>query len=189
MSRPRSEQKRQAILDAALRIFAERGVAASPTSAISQAAGVAEGTLFTYFKTKEELMLELYLELRNGFSRHMHDFPHNEDARTRMKYIWDKYLEFGALYPTHMFVQMQLRASGKLYKENETPTLAVIEALKVAREVAGGTELRHAPPEFLVLLMRAQAETTLEFITAHPEWAAICKELGFKALWKGLGGK
>ena len=60
MSRPRSEQKRQAILDAAFRVFVERGVAASPTSAISKAAGVAEGTLFTYFKTKEELMHELY---------------------------------------------------------------------------------------------------------------------------------
>jgi AcrR family transcriptional regulator len=189
MSRPKSEQKRQAILDAALRIFAERGVAASPTSAISLSAGVAEGTLFTYFKTKEELMLELYLELRNAFSRNMHDFPHAEDARTRMRYIWDKFLGFGAENPRHMFVQTQLRASGKLYKENETPTLAVVEALRVAREVAGGTELRHAPPEFLVLLMRAQAETTLEFITAHPEYAEVCKELGFKALWRGLGGK
>jgi AcrR family transcriptional regulator len=189
MSRPRSEQKRQAILDAALRIFAERGVAASPTSAISQAAGVAEGTLFTYFKTKEELMHELYLEVRHGFSRTLHDYPHQADARTRMRYIWDKYMEFGAAHPEYLTVQMQLRTPGKLFKENETPTLAFIEMLKAAREAVGGNELRNAPPEFPVLMMRAQAESTLEFITAHPEWAATCKELGFKALWRGLTGK
>lgn len=59
----------------------------------------------------------------------------------------------------------------------------------MVREVAGGNELRNVPPEFLVLLMRAQVEITLEFITAHPEWADICKELGFKALWRGMAGK
>ncbi len=189
MSRPRSEQKRQAILDAALCVFAERGIAASPTSAISKAAGVAEGTLFTYFKTKEELMFELYLELRQGFSRNMHDFPHTKDARTRMKYLWDKYLEFGAAHPDHRDVMVQLRAPGKLFREKEIPTLAFIEALRLTREVVGGNELRNAPPEFPVLLVRAQAEATLEFITTHPEWAEVCKELGFKALWRGLGGK
>lgn len=55
--------------------------------------------------------------------------------------------------------------------------------------MVGGNELRNAPPELLVLLMRAQVEVTLEFITAHPEWAEVCKDLGFKALWRGLGGK
>ncbi len=189
MSRPRSEQKRQAILDAAFRVFAERGVAASPTSAISKAAGVADGTLFTYFKTKEELMYELYLELRQGFSRDMYDFPHKADARTRMRYLWDKSMEYGAAHPEDHNVRVQLRAPGRLFREKEVPTLANIESLKVVREVAGGNELRNVPPEFLVLLMRAQVEITLEFITAHPEWADICKELGFKALWRGMAGK
>ncbi|MGP8271989.1 MAG: TetR/AcrR family transcriptional regulator [Terracidiphilus sp.] len=189
MSRPRSEQKRQAILDAAFRVFVERGVAASPTSAISKAAGVAEGTLFTYFKTKEELMHELYLELRQGFSRNMYDFPHKADARTRMRYLWDKSMEYGAAHPEDHDVRVQLRSPGRLFREKEIPTLANIEALKAVRDVVGGNELRNAPPELLVLLMRAQVEVTLEFITAHPEWAEVCKDLGFKALWRGLGGK
>jgi uncharacterized alpha-E superfamily protein len=41
-------------------LFAERGIGHTPTSAISAAAGIAEGTLFTYFKTKDELINELY---------------------------------------------------------------------------------------------------------------------------------
>ena len=44
-------------------------------------------------------MLELYLELRQCFSRNMYDFPHDEDARTRMRYIWDKFMGFGAENP------------------------------------------------------------------------------------------
>jgi len=42
MARPKSEDKRNAILDAATRLFAERGLTAAPTSEISKQAGVAE---------------------------------------------------------------------------------------------------------------------------------------------------
>lgn len=54
MSRPKSDGKRKAILEATKRLIAERGVAHTPTSAISKAAGIAEGSLFTYFSSKDE---------------------------------------------------------------------------------------------------------------------------------------
>ena len=47
MARPKSEDKKQALLEAATAAFAQSGVAAS-TSAIARSAGVAEGTLFRY---------------------------------------------------------------------------------------------------------------------------------------------
>jgi AcrR family transcriptional regulator len=76
MARPKSEDKRNAILDAATGLFAERGLAAAPTSKISKQAGVAEGTLFTYFKTKDDLISalcrEMKLELADAM---MSDFP------------------------------------------------------------------------------------------------------------------
>jgi hypothetical protein len=40
VARPKSEDKRNAILDAATRLFAERGLTAAPTSEISKQAGV-----------------------------------------------------------------------------------------------------------------------------------------------------
>jgi AcrR family transcriptional regulator len=189
MSRPKSEDKRKAILDAALRVFEERGIANSPTSAISKAAGVAEGSLFTYFKTKNDLMNELYLELRMEFSRYLTDFPHGKDPRTRLRYVWDKYLELAATHPERLKVLAQLRASGKLFKENEPPAFAILEVLNAAREVASRSNLQGAPPDFLVLMLRAQIEATVEYIQAHPAAAAECRELGFKMVWNSLSGK
>lgn len=60
MARPRSEDKRQTILRAATQLFAEEGLNA-PTARIAKAAGVAEGTIFTYFANKDVLMNQLYL--------------------------------------------------------------------------------------------------------------------------------
>ena len=189
MARPRSDDKRRAILEAAARVFAERGVSDSPTSAISKAAGVAEGTIFTYFKSKEELMNELYLEFRREFAKRVADFPRRGNIRAQLRYLWDEYLAAGTANPARLRVQMRLRASGKLFKENEAPILALLDMMEAARKAVGGTELGKAPPEFLVLMMRALAEATIEYIAAHPESKEECWEDGFRILWKGLSGK
>ena len=51
------EKTKQAILRAALDLFAEKGFGRTTTKAISRKAGIAEGTLFNYFETKEDLAL------------------------------------------------------------------------------------------------------------------------------------
>lgn len=56
MARPRSEDKRQTILRAAIQLFAEEGLNA-PTARIAKLAGVAEGTVFTYFTNKDGLQV------------------------------------------------------------------------------------------------------------------------------------
>ncbi|MDB6040138.1 MAG: transcriptional regulator [Verrucomicrobiales bacterium] len=51
------EKTKQKILAAALRLFREKGLEATTTREICRKAGIAEGTLFNYFKTKEDLAL------------------------------------------------------------------------------------------------------------------------------------
>jgi len=51
--------KRQAILEAAQSVFAESGFHTSTMDAVADAAGVAKGTIYLYFKSKNELLTEL----------------------------------------------------------------------------------------------------------------------------------
>jgi len=51
------EKNKKKILAAALELFRENGLDGTTTKQISQKAGIAEGTLFNYFKTKEDLAL------------------------------------------------------------------------------------------------------------------------------------
>lgn len=51
--------KQISILQAAIEIFSEKGYAAAGTSEIAQKAGVAEGTIFRYYKTKKDLLLSI----------------------------------------------------------------------------------------------------------------------------------
>lgn len=67
---PRREEKkestRQAILRAALALFAEKGFYHTTTKAISRKAKIAEGTLFNYFETKEDLALYFFEQELSG---------------------------------------------------------------------------------------------------------------------------
>jgi AcrR family transcriptional regulator len=188
LSRPKSDSKRQSILEAAKRLIAERGVGSTPTSAISKAAGIAEGSLFTYFASKDELLNELYIEMRRDFDRSLSNYPSQADSRTRLRYVWDRFLDLGVAEPARLTVMRQIRATGKLLKENETPGRMVIEALNATREAIQGGDFREASLEFLVLLLRAHAEATIEFIVAHPEHEIYSRDLGFNLIWRALTG-
>jgi AcrR family transcriptional regulator len=50
------EDRRQEILDAAVEVFSERGVSKATVADIAEAAGVAKGTVYLYFSSKEELL-------------------------------------------------------------------------------------------------------------------------------------
>jgi len=70
--RPKREEKkestRQAILRAALALFADKGFYTTTTKAISRKAKIAEGTLFNYFETKEDLALYFFEQELSGVS-------------------------------------------------------------------------------------------------------------------------
>jgi AcrR family transcriptional regulator len=63
--------KREAILAAALRLVARLGLHNTPMSAVAREAGVAAGTLYLYFPSKEAMINALYLELLEDRDRSM----------------------------------------------------------------------------------------------------------------------
>ena len=54
--------KRARIMDAAIKVFAERGFHTATVAEIARAAGVADGTIYLYFKGKDDLLLRVFDE-------------------------------------------------------------------------------------------------------------------------------
>lgn len=100
MARPKSEDKKQALLEAATAAFAQSGIAAS-TSAIARSAGVAEGTLFRYFATKDDLLNELYLTIKADLVQTMIAGlnPNETRPKENMRNIWNSYIGWGVRNP------------------------------------------------------------------------------------------
>jgi TetR/AcrR family transcriptional regulator, fatty acid metabolism regulator protein len=62
LTRPAGADKRQLILDAAVRVFARQGFHTCRVSDIADEAGVAYGLVYHYFSSKEEILDTLFLE-------------------------------------------------------------------------------------------------------------------------------
>src|SRR5712691_4152376 len=58
----RDPGKPQQIIDAAIRVFARTGYYNSRVSDIAREAGIASGTIYLYFKTKDEILVTLFRE-------------------------------------------------------------------------------------------------------------------------------
>ena len=56
--------KKEKLLQTALNLFVSQGFNDTPTSKIAKEAGIATGTLFYFFPTKDELIVSLYLKLK-----------------------------------------------------------------------------------------------------------------------------
>lgn len=74
----KKETTKERILDAALEMFRKHGLHGTTTKRISNKAGIAEGTLFNYFKTKEDLALFF-------FQREIHSLVEWYHAEKRLK--------------------------------------------------------------------------------------------------------
>jgi AcrR family transcriptional regulator len=192
VARPKSEDKRNAILHAATRVFAERGLTAAPTSEISKQAGVAEGTLFTYFKTKDDLINALYREIKLELAdAMMSGFPRKKSVRTRLRHVWDSYVNWGVTNPEQRRVLAQLQISGMLSKESiEAGSAPFVEIQNMTRDATEQHILRvDLPIELISKMLGALAEATMDLIGLKPALADEYRNGGFEIYWAGIARK
>ncbi|MCU6669266.1 TetR/AcrR family transcriptional regulator [Enterobacteriaceae bacterium H4N4] len=188
MARPKSEDKKLALLDAATHAFAHSGIAAS-TALIARSAGVAEGTLFRYFATKDDLLNALYLHLKQDLCQAM---LANLDRslstpKEHTRNIWNSYVDWGIRNPVAHGAIRQLGVSEKINAETEQ---AVHEMFPELHELCR----RRIRPVFMSeefrlfgdALFLSLAETTMSFATREPARADEFKALGFEAMWRAL---
>jgi AcrR family transcriptional regulator len=189
VARPKSEDKRNAILEAATRVFAERGLTSAPTSEISKQAGVAEGTLFTYFTTKDDLINALYREIKLELAdAMMSNFPRKKSVRTRLRHVWDSYVNWGVTNPKQRKVLAQLLVSGMLSKESiEAGSAPFVEMQNMIRDAIEQHILRaDLPIELISKMLGAVGEATMDLIVLKPAMANKYRNGGFEIYWAGI---
>jgi AcrR family transcriptional regulator len=189
MARPLSEDRRAALLDAAMKVFAAHGLSA-PTSLISKTAGVAEGSLFTYFKTKDELINALYREIRRDFAAAvMNGFPRKASVRDRLQHVWTRYVAWNVENPVARKALRHVSMSPAI-----TPAVRAeggVLFAEVERLQADAVEQRRLklPPVMASQALKALADMTTDLIERQPEHARQFTASGFQMLWGALTSK
>ncbi len=187
MARPRSDERRSAIMSAAIHIIASQGLGAA-TATIAMEAGVSNGSLFTYFETKADLLNQLFIELKaESAAAALDGLPTESDIRDQMLHMWRNWLHWAVSSPEKRRALAQLDVSDSVTSESRktaNQAMAGIATL-LSRSCENGS-MRSVPKGFVVALMSAMADTTIDFMIRNPANAEKHCVTGFNAAWRML---
>ncbi len=126
-----SGDKGQRILDAAETVFADFGFYHAKVSDIAKQAGVADGTIYLYFKSKDDLLISLFESRMTRVCEAMHAAVSSTDSSSRkLQTFVQTHLEMVNEHPSLAEVlTVELRQSSKFMKEHSNPKFA--EYLKI----------------------------------------------------------
>jgi AcrR family transcriptional regulator len=154
--------RREQIVEAATRVFAEKGFRRATTREVARAAGVSEGTIYNYFEDKDALLLAI-LDKLNETERRAADFEEGmatdfrgfleQYMRRRMSLIWENREVFRVVL-SEMLVNVELR--DRYLRHVVDPTMRIAEENFRSRMEQGEVRETDAP-----LAMRSVAGSVL----------------------------
>lgn len=152
--RSTQEDKREAILAAALDLFAERGFHGTAVPLIADKAKVGAGTLYRYFDSKEAIVNALFRENKQALGKALlEDFPTGLPTRQVFHEIWDRLGKFARENPKVMAF-LELHHHGDyLDDESKQVEMAMLLPLKTFVEEAQRQQiLKPIPAEILMAI-------------------------------------
>lgn len=187
MSRPRSQERRSAIISAATRVIAAHGLGA-PTATIAKEAGVSNGSLFVYFETKSKLLNELYLELKADMGTAALDrLPSDADIRNQLHLVWTNWLRWATSFPEKRRALAQLSVSEDLTAETHQLSANGMAGLaEILQRARADGPMADEPLGFVLQLVTALAESTIDAVLREPANLDSHSRAGFEAMWRVL---
>ncbi len=120
------EGKRERILQAAMRIFASKGFFGAKVADIADDAGVADGTIYLYFKSKDDILISLFEEQMERVNTELvRAMDAEETAAGKLRSFIRAYLDLVAKNRhAAEVITIELRQSAKFMKEYRNPRFA-----------------------------------------------------------------
>lgn len=142
-----SEGKRERILRAAIKVFARKGFYSTRVSEIAKAAGVADGTIYLYFKNKDDVLISIFQDYTTRLIAMMSDaIGQQESFEAKLRVCVD--IQLGLLDGSRELaevVTVNLRQSAKLLKQYGAPLFGrYLETLASVFEYGQGQGLVRA---------------------------------------------
>jgi AcrR family transcriptional regulator len=166
-----STDKKELIFRAALRLFNANGFDRTPTSQISREAGVATGTLFHYFETKEELINALYLRCKDSMLREvMAGFDKAVPFRAGLRRVYGNLIAW-AINNSGEYLFFQQFSNSTLIgdKTRETGREKFGPLLDILDEGVRQDLIKTVQPDYLLYLISGMVMSTTGYLLDHPE--------------------
>lgn len=190
MSSAEATDKRDAILKTALALFTERGFYGTPTAMISREAGVATGTLFFYFKTKEELIDTLYRQIKSQAAAALREGVDREpDVQTKIRKVGENALAWATTHPDEFrFMEQFAHSPFVSTTAHEEGMSHFLFLEKLVRDGVREGALRECDTGLLCSVLASSLSGLTARIMGSPDPGerAILARQGLSCIWNGI---
>ena len=184
------KDKKTAIMEAALKLITERGFHGTSTAEISKEAGVATGTLFNYFPTKEDLINSLYFEVKGDLSHAMgKDIEAESTFQCKLRKIWSNLVKWGVDNQEEFLFVGQFCYSPYITKFTREEVMKEYVFLHdLVNEGIKTGEIRDFSAELTIAMFYQASRTVVNLILDSDSSQDKNKfiEDGFQIIWRGL---
>ena len=184
--------KREKLLEAAIDLFGVNGFWNTSTASIAKHAGVATGTLFNHFASKEALIREVLVYLkREMISEAAKGFDENADLRDQLELLWYNGLRWGMANWSRFHLMEQIRVSERIGKSELDAIGEPYEDMMVlfTQGVENG-RLQPLAPELIAELMFRQGQAIVEYLLWSEGLTKADRnahlQTGFDVFWNGI---
>lgn len=156
--------KREAILEAALALFCERGFHGTAVPLIAERAKVGAGTVYRYFDSKEAVVNALFRQWKQAFGGALlQDLPADAPPRQVFKHLWKRMGAFARKHPAALaFLELHHHASYLDAESRALETAMRAPFITFIRELQRTQVIKDAPPEMLIALILGSAAGLLK---------------------------
>jgi hypothetical protein len=186
MSRPRSDERRSAIMSAAMRVIASQGLGAATATIAKEAASLTVHS--SLISRRRPNLNQLDIELKTEMAVvALEDLPAESDVRAQLLHMWRRWLRWAVSCPEKRRTLAHPGVSDNITSETQRTAhqsmVGIAALLEWSRE---NGPLRNAPLGFVSALMSAMADTTIDFMINDPANAETHCIAAFNAMWRML---
>jgi AcrR family transcriptional regulator len=182
--------KREKIIGAAFRLFCQQGFQATSTALIAKEAGVATGTLFLYFSSKDVLINALYQEAKAGLTAYLQaGYPSPPAVGDRFRHLWFAACRWGLANPDAFRFMNMFRASPYIWQVTRAEAAsAAAFARQLVQEGLDTGVLQPISPDLLLALLDGAVTATVTHLQTYQDPAAVRREVeqAWGVFWKGM---
>lgn len=182
--------KKDKILQAALKLFNIYGFDNTPTSKISKEAGVATGTLFNYFESKQELINVLYLNCKDSLKVQLASGVQEESTfRGKLKRIYFNFMGWSLNHSQEfLFFQQFSNSTHIVAKTREEGFSKLHEFMELISEGVKKEIIKDVQVEYMSVLLAGLLFSNAQYYIANPHLGEdeAFLELSFNFIWDSI---
>lgn len=165
----KKSDKRKLILDTTLDLLSKNGFHGTPMSMIAECANIGAGTIYRYFKNKEELINELFIEIQWRIIKAMyHGYDPGASYKDRFRLLWINTINYLHNNPKELVFIEQHRYAPYVSTQTRSESMKVMSpVLMFFLEGKKNKHIKHLPLYTIIGLIYGPIVTIVKLNLDH----------------------